>query len=127
MSNDLTKLREQYEKLGREIAALEKPRKQEVYGCLAGLENRYVVHVADKQMKWQEAKEYAESIGMRLPTKLELQLIAEATDEFDNLGWVWSSSTPSNNTVTAWYVYLNSGYTSYYNKNFSSSVLCVSF
>jgi len=79
----------------------------------------------DKQMTWWEAMDYAESIGMRLPTKFELQAIAESTDEFEHLGWTWSASTPSNNPTLAWYVNLDIGNSFTTNKTGSYSVLCV--
>ena len=84
------------------------------------------IHSQDKQMTWHEAMDYAASIGMRLPTKFELQAIAESTDEFNDLGWAWSSSTNSYNTTYAWTVSLNNGNTDDYTKTFTSSVLCVS-
>jgi len=83
------------------------------------------IHSQDKQMTWHEAMDYAASIGMRLPTKFELQAIAESTDEFNDLGWAWSSSTQSNITTYAWYVDLYYGYTFDNNKTNSISVLCV--
>ena len=84
------------------------------------------IHSQDKQMTWHEAMDYAESINMRLPTKFELQAIAESTDEFNDLGWTWSSSTNSNFTTYAWSVGLNGGGT-YGNdvKTGTGSVLCV--
>jgi hypothetical protein len=84
------------------------------------------IHVAENQMTWKDAMDYAESIGMRLPTKFELQTIAASTDEFNYLGWVWSASTRSNITTTASNVFLYGGDTYYNNKTFSVSVLCVS-
>jgi len=84
------------------------------------------IHVAGKQMTWKDAMDYAESIGMRLPTKFELQAIAESTDEFDHLVWAWSASTLSHFPTYAWYVYLYDGYTTNYSKTLSRPVLCVS-
>ena len=83
------------------------------------------IHSQDKQMTWQEAMDYAASIGMRLPTKFELQAIAESTDEFNDLGWAWSSSTLSNPTTVAWIVYLLNGFTTNTTKTTTRSVLCV--
>ena len=85
------------------------------------------IHSQDKQMPWQDAMDYAASIGMRLPTKFELQAIAESTDEFNDLGWAWSSSTYSYDSTYAWYVYLDYGSTDIsYVKTYTRSVLCVS-
>jgi hypothetical protein len=83
------------------------------------------IHVAENQMSWQEAMDYAESIGMRLPSLIELQTIAASTDEYDDIGWVWSASAQSNYAY-AWNVYLNDGCTSNTNTTNSESVLCVS-
>lgn len=93
---------------------------------LIKLPDEFEIHVADREMTWQEAIDYAESIGMRLPTKFELQTIAESTDEFNDLGWTWSASTLSDVTTYAWYVYLLIGNTYIDNKTNSRSVLCVS-
>jgi hypothetical protein len=90
------------------------------------LPEEFEIHVADKEMTWQEAMDYAESIGMRLPTKFELQAIAESTDEFNDLCWCWSSSSPSNLTTYAWFVFLYFGTTSTTTKTTSGSVLCLS-
>jgi hypothetical protein len=84
------------------------------------------IHVAENKMSWQEAMDYAESVGMRIPSLIELQTIAASTDEFDYLGWVWSTSTRPYGTTLAWYVYLNGGDTLTINKTYSKSVLCVS-
>ena len=93
---------------------------------LVCLPKTFKIHVADKEMNWQEAVDYAESIGMRLPTKFELQVIAESTDEFSHLEWCWSSSSQSNTTTNAWNVNLDNGNTNYNLKTNSNSVLCLS-
>ena len=99
------------------------------------------------------ALEYCNSLNhggitpWRLATQKELQtayahgihdLDSEHTDvdanptsgSGDNLGdldtWFWSSSTQSDLTSNAWYVYLFIGYTVNTNKTNSLSVLCVS-
>ena len=92
---------------------------------LVEIPKTFKIHVADKEMNWQEAMDYAESINMRLPTKLELQVIAASTDEFNHLGWCWSSSSLSYFTTNAWIVYLNVGTTYNFGKTFSVSVLCL--
>ena len=92
---------------------------------LINLPEEFKIHVADKEMTWQEAMDYAESIGMRLPTKFELQAIAESTNEFNHMGYTWSASTLSNLTSDAWFVNLYYGYTYYNFKTRSLSVLCV--
>ena len=93
---------------------------------LINLPEELEIHVADKKMTWQEAMDYAESIGMRLLTKFELQVIAESTDEFNHMGYTWSASTLSNFTSFAWNVNLTNGDTTNNDKTSSRSVLCVS-
>ena len=121
---NLTKLEQKYTELGKEIAKL-KTLSRVTSVSLLKIPQVLKIHVADKRMQWQEAMDYAESIGMRLPTKIELQIIAESTDEFNLLGHTWSASTVSDSPANAWYVYLNYGYTYYTNKTYSRSVLCV--
>lgn len=83
------------------------------------------MHNPDKELPWEQAMVYAGSIGMRLPTKFELQVIAESTDEFNDLGCCWSASTRSNFPSIAWAVTLTNGNTFNFNKTNSNSVLCV--
>ena len=84
------------------------------------------IHVADKKMPWKEAMDYAESIGMRLPTLPELQMIAASTGKFNDLEWCWSASTVSDDPTDAWNVGLGNRGTDTNFKTFSLSVLCVS-
>ena len=93
---------------------------------LVELPDEFEIYVTDKEMTWQEAMDYAESIDMRLPTKFELQAIAESTDEFNHLGWFWSSSSHSVTNTGAWAVYLNHGDMFSNIKSNSLSVICVS-
>ena len=121
--NKLSELKKKYRELGEEIRKLE----LEVTEInLVDVPKSMKIHIADRKMNWQEAMNYAASIGMRLPTKFELQAIAESTDEFNHLGWTWSSSTPSSIMTNAWYVGLIYGYPFSYGKTDSISVLCVS-
>jgi hypothetical protein len=83
------------------------------------------IHVAENKMSWQEAMDYAESIGMRLPSLIELQVIGESTEEFNKIGWVWSASTRFYSSMIAWYVYINGGLTTTTGKSNSGSVLGV--
>lgn len=92
---------------------------------LAELPKTLKIHNPDKQMTWQEAMDYAASIGMRLPTKFELQAIAESTDEFNDLGWVWSSSMLSFARTLVWVVSLDYSNTNFKDKAYSKSVLCI--
>jgi hypothetical protein len=110
-----------YDELGKEIEALKKVD----YPWKAPKLNNLYIRAVNKEMTWQEAMDYAESIGMRLPTKLELQAIAESTDKFNYLGCVWSSSSISDVPQGAWYVYLSYGYTFNVDKTDNYRVLCV--
>jgi hypothetical protein len=120
----LQELKAKYEELGREIKRLETHDTVEVE--LVQLPKKLELFDTGKQMTWNAAMDYAESIGMRLPTKFELQAIAESTDRFNHLGCTWSASTRSYDTTLAWFVNLGIGNTSYNTKTSSISVLCVS-
>lgn len=117
----LTKLKEAYEKLGQEIARLEAPTVVTVN--LKAMPNYFKVHVADKAMKWEEAMNYATSIGMRLPTVIELLRIAES-GLFT--GMAWTSCEVKGYVVTfARYVNTDSGDTQYDYKSDCHLVMCV--
>lgn len=107
----------------QEIREKFKPHTKEQYLCALPL--KLNIHVAPEKLNWYEAMEYAKSIGMRLPTKFELQAIVESTDNFNYLDWCWSSSALSSNTTLAWHVYLGYGDTYTNNKTNGNSVLCV--
>jgi len=119
---EIRELEEKLEKLKR--AAGGKPDTTTVE--VVSIPSKFEIHAADREMDWQEAMDYAKSIEMRLPTKLELQVIAASTDEFNDLGWTWSSSTRSDSTGYAWFVYLVNGFTTNDCKTDPGSVLCVS-
>ena len=116
----LDNLKAQYKRLGEEIESLEMQTSDVILPSMA-----ISLKICAAPMTWQEAMDYAERNGMRLPTKFELQAIAESTDEFNHMGYTWSASTRSDSTSLAWYVYLNDGFTNYFNKTNSISVLCV--
>lgn len=88
-----------------------------------------LLDVADKRMSWDDAMEYAKSLGdgWRLPTKFELQAIAESLPETSKLKQLicWSASTQSCSTAYAWRVDLFLGATYYNGKPDSNAVLCV--
>jgi len=119
---EIRELEEKLEKLKR--AAGGKPDTTTVE--VVSIPSKFEIHAAGREMDWQEAMDYAKSIEMRLPTKLELQVIAASTDEFNDLGWTWSSSTLSYLTGDAWYVGLIYGYSTNSSKTLPRSVLCVS-
>ncbi len=82
---------------------------------------------ANKEMTWQEAVDYAKSLGpgWRLPTKEELQAYAPQLSRSGREGGFWSGSTVSYNTDGAWVVNLGGGGTYGFIKNLSSGVVCV--
>lgn len=80
------------------------------------------------QMDWFEAKKKCESLGGRLPTRIELlDLYDNHYDECKNLdnGYFWSATEHSDLTSTAWYVNLYYGTTLTDNKSNSYDVRCV--
>ena len=107
----------------REIREKFKPHVKEQYLCALPL--KLNIHIAPEKLNWYEAMEYAKSIGMRLPTKFELQAIVESTDNFNGLDWCWSSSTKFGNPTYAWNVDQSDGFTYFTDKMFGRSVLCV--
>jgi len=87
------------------------------------------IQFADKKMNWQEAMDWAKEQGGRLPTKFELQALAESGEipEDKKADWYWSASSVSGSTGLAWYVDLYDGYTNFYGKfnaNFNGA-LCL--
>lgn len=122
------KFEREIKELEEKLNQLKKVASKEILVCevdLISLPSKLNIHVADKQMTWKEAMDYAESIGMRLPTKFELQAIAESTNEFNDIGYVWSSSSDSDWTDYAWYVSLSYGNTFNFDKTSNLRVLCV--
>ena len=93
------------------------------------------LHDASKTMTWDEAKEYAQKEGKRLPSQRELMLmfaqqekLNAALEEHEGKAWervwYWSSSeyTPS----LAWHVYADRGTVDWYVKNLTYGyVRCV--
>lgn len=82
---------------------------------------------ADKEMTWQEAADYAKSLGdgWRLPTKEELQAYAPQLSKAGKLGYFWSGSTVPDLTAGALIVYLAYGTTYSNSKSNSAGVVCV--
>ena len=94
---------------------------------LPKLPDELEVIFADNPMTWQEAKDWCEEQGGRLPTKFELQALAElgnVSEERRN-DFYWSASVLSDNPAFAWGVYLHNGFTNFNFRTNSKSVLCV--
>ncbi len=80
------------------------------------------------QMDWFEAKKKCESLGGRLPTRIELlDLYDSHYDECKKLddGFFWSATELSFNTSYAWSVHLHYGSTNFNLKSYSYDVRCV--
>lgn len=118
----LDNLKEQYAKLGEEIKKLEV---STVRVIAIHIPSEFDVHVALRKMNWQEAMDYAESIGMRLPTKLELQIIISSTVWFNYSGRAWSASTTDYSTRHVWAAHLSDGMVGPLTKTGIASVICV--
>lgn len=57
----------------------------------------------DKDMSWQNAKEWAESVGGRLPTRMESALLyANLRDKLDAANWLWTGSESQSSSSYAW-------------------------
>jgi len=122
MTNKLDDLKLQYEKLGEEIKKLGKV--STVRLALVKVPSEFDVHVAPNYMTWQEAMDYAEIADMRLPTKLELQVIAGSGCTF-GLGYVWSASTLSDYPSNAWVVNLTTEGNHIHDKSYDRPFICV--
>ena len=122
----LQELEKKYEELGKEIEKL-KAQNYKTRIELPKVANGLDILFADKQMSWEEAKSWCEAQGGRLPTKIELQLIAASKQvpEDRRRFYYWSSDEASDWTGFAWNVNLNYGDTYYVDKTFTNAVLCV--
>jgi hypothetical protein len=86
------------------------------------------IEFADKQMNWKDAMDWAKAQGGRLPTKFELQVLAESGEIPDDKRsfWYWSASSVSLWTAYAWFVDLSYGLSFYDAKTASGAAICVS-
>jgi hypothetical protein len=82
---------------------------------------------ADKEMTWQEAKEWCESQGegWRMPTRVELIEACDNKIEGFKSDSYWSSTTYASYTSSAWFVNLSISFVSYSAKATSYYVRCV--
>jgi hypothetical protein len=78
---------------------------------------------SDKEMTWQEAKDWCKEQGGRLPTRIELQLAYEYKVEGFKSSYYWSA-TESDATL-AWLVNFDGGSTNSYYKYDTLYVRCV--
>ena len=93
------------------------------------------LHDASKTMTWDEAKEYAQKEGKRLPSQRELMLmfaqqekLNAALEEHEGKAWerVWYWSSSEYSDSSAWFVGADSGGVDWdYKANGSIYVRCV--
>ena len=88
-----------------------------------------------KQMTWREAKEYCESLELRLPNLYELKSLVDYNKynpairtNLINIksGYYWSASEYKGNSSDAWDVNFNVGNDRLVNRKGRNYVLCVS-
>ena len=83
----------------------------------------YWGETADKEINWEDGKEWCEKQGGRLPTKIELlQAYEEEVDGFV-ASYYWSATEANANT--AYNVYFSNCTTYYTNKTNAFNVRCV--
>ena len=74
---------------------------------------------SEEEMSWQEAKDWCEEQGGRLPTQIELLQAYKGRVTFPKDSF-WSSTEHSNNSSGAWCVYFYYGSTTNNDKTLSS-------
>ena len=81
-------------------------------------------NTAEKQMTWQEASDYCNSLGKgwRLPTRAELVEAYDTKVEGFEKDYYWSSTTFVNDTDYAWSVYFYGGSVNASNKTNANDV-----
>lgn len=67
---------------------------------------------------WQEAREWAESLGGRLPTRREQAVMFGNTPQLFEKAWYWSGETHASDPDYAWCQSFNFGTQSYGRKGF---------
>jgi hypothetical protein len=82
-------------------------------------------HVSAKEMSWAQAKVYADNLGLRLLQSEELHVLVRDGHLPVKEGWAWSSSSVSDYTSLAWYVYLGNGLTYTFDKANTNRAVCV--
>ena len=95
----------------------------------------WMADVPDQEFTWQEAKDYAASLGdgWRLPTIQELLTLVDYTKHNPACSvfpdtpceWFWSSSAYAGNTLYAWDVNFRNGHTNYSVVGYHNRVRCV--
>ncbi|URF02827.1 DUF1566 domain-containing protein [Cupriavidus campinensis] len=67
---------------------------------------------------WEQAKEWAGSVGGELPTRREQSLLfANLGDEFES-AWYWSGTPAESHSYLAWVQSFGNGVQNYYHKNY---------
>jgi hypothetical protein len=91
--------------------------------------------ISPKKMTWQEAKDYAASLGggWRLPTREELLTLVDDTkynpacSVFPDCpsDWFWTSTPWAGSSSFAWFVYFTNGTANYFDVGSYNRVRCV--
>ena len=72
----------------------------------------------DKDLKWQEAVDWAKSVGGELPTRFESALLyANVRDQIDQDYWYWTATQHASAPSWAWSQYFDYGKQNYYRKD----------
>lgn len=72
---------------------------------------------ATESVEWQDALDWAKSLGGDLPTRREQSLLfANLKEEFEQT-WYWSNEQHASYSDYAWYQDFYDGYQSYWNKS----------
>jgi hypothetical protein len=82
-------------------------------------------HISPKDMTWQESIDYAKDMSMRLLRSEELHVLARDGHLPIKENWAWSSSSVSNFTSDAWFVYLGNGGMESIDKTNTLRAVCV--
>lgn len=74
--------------------------------------------IPDKDLKWQEAIDWAKSVGGELPTRFESALLyANARDSIDTSDWYWTATQYAGYESYAWIQYFSYGAQDYDHKD----------
>jgi hypothetical protein len=68
-----------------------------------------------ERMTWEEARQWAESVGGELPTRRDLALCFANVPELFEKEWYWSAESVAGYAAYAWFQYFTNG-TQYYGR-----------
>lgn len=79
----------------------------------------------DAKLKWQEAMDWAASVGGALPTRQEQALLYANCKPHLKPEWHWSSEVHADDASYAWYCHFNDGYQFNTRKSYEGSAVAV--